>query len=449
MSQTIELVEYESRCVRAPAPTAADQELAERLSVDGDLEPRLEVRWLASGKVEVKASSWVGVVRFSALEIRVVPKLVGGTLAVLRMLEYTAGLRLIAHLPIEREVLANGTDLFELIVLLLVEEAKLLIRDGLVRDYRPVDDTLDVMRGRLRMRDQFLRRYGSFHKLDCHFDEYDGDVPENQLLSAALTAAGTRVQDPELRADTRHIASLLSGICDPRTRDPEWYSQRIHYGRRHVRYKSAHELAILVLRGLALTDLFGASSQRITAFMLNMNVIFERFVTRLVENSLAGSSLRASPQETFRAVIIDERSGRTYSSIRPDLVIVDTRTGRAVPIDIKYKLYETRKFSTGDIYQMFLYAYAIGNDTSIVTAGLIYPSATATSGPELQIKPAVGSTIARIRGVGLDVPSALDSLTGLAADSLHAAVLTVVREITGLGSDDQPSTSLVAAQSNG
>ena len=319
MIQTIELAEYESKRIKAAPPTASDLTLAEGLSSRGDLEPRLVVRWLTGDKVEVTASSWVGVVRFSALEIRVVPKLVGDALQVLRMLEYAAGVRLLAHLPVDRKLPANGSDLFELIVMLLVEETKLLIRDGLIRDYRPVDDTLEVMRGRLRIREQFLRRYGTLHRLECHFDEYDGDVPENRLLAAALTAASRRVQDRDVRMNTRMMADVLSDICVPHTLDPEEYVRKIVYGRRNVRYRPAHELAVLVLRGLALTDLFDTSSGRITAFMLDMNVIFERFVTRLVENSLVGSSLRVSSQSTFRAVILDDSTGRTYSSIRPDL----------------------------------------------------------------------------------------------------------------------------------
>jgi 5-methylcytosine-specific restriction enzyme subunit McrC len=446
MIHRIELAEYESICIRAAPPTAADLTLSERLSTRVDLEPRLVVRWLTGGKVEVTASSWVGVVRFSSLEIRVVPKLVGNALGVLRMLEYAAGVRLIARLPIDRELPANGSDLFELIVMLLVEETKLLIRDGLIRDYRPVDDTLEVMRGRLRLREQFIRRYGTLHRLECHFDEYDGDVPENQLLAVALAAASRKVQDHDVRISARIVAEAFSDICFPTTRDPDAYSQKIVYGRLNARYRSAHELAVLVLRGLALTDLFDTSSGRITAFMLDMNVIFERFVTRLVENSLAGSSLRVSSQSTYRAVILDDRTGRTYNSIRPDLVVVDTESGAAVPIDLKYKLYDTKKYSSADIYQLFLYAYTIGGETSSRAAGLIYPTTKATFGRGLRIQPAAGAASARIRGAGLNVPKVLNSLCGAAADTLHASVLEMILQITGLGASVDGGRELTSSR---
>ena len=103
-----------------------------------------------------------------------------------------------------------------------------------------------------------------------------------------------------------------------------------------------------------------------------------------------------------------------------------------MPIDVKYKLYDTRKYSSTDIYQLFLYAYTLGGEASSRTAGLIYPTTKTTFGPALRIKPAAGSAAARIHGAGLNVPAALNSLSGAAADTLHAAVLEMIRQITGL-----------------
>ncbi|OBY31836.1 McrC family protein [Mycolicibacter kumamotonensis] len=431
MVETIELAEYETRFARAQ-PTTDDARLADRLSAHGDASARLDVRWLANNRVEIRASSWVGVVRFSGFEVRIVPKLAGGALRVLQMIEYTNGVRLLTHLPREQQLPANGNDLFELIVMALIHATRSLIRDGLIRDYRPMDDTLTVMRGRLRVRDQFLRRYGSFHRLECQFDEYDGNIPENQLLAAALTASATCVRNDRLRTDARILAGQLADICEPPTRDPEWYFQRIHYGRRNKPYQPAHDLARLVLNGLALSDLTIPSSQRVTAFLLNMNTLFERFVTRLVNDSLNDSPLRAAVQSGFRSVIIDDTTGNAYSAIRPDLVVVDTQTGDRAPVDIKYKLYDTKKLDTADIYQLFTYAYALGGGEYARRAGLIYASTTSTTGPALRIMPAAGVTDARIYGVGIDIPRILEALGTLDPQPVYAEVRSIVQQLTGL-----------------
>lgn len=432
------LHEYDSREIDCPPTTSGDLRLAADLAAGGELAPRIDVEWLLGGKMRVTTYSWVGVVRFAAVEIRVVPKLIGGTLPVLRMIEYAEGIRLIARLPTDRPLPADGTDLFDLIVMLLTEEVKALIRNGLIRDYRPVEESLDVLRGRLRIREQYLRRYGQLHRIECAFDEYDGDVPENQLLAAALQAAETRVGDLDVRNSARAFGGVLREICDVRTRDADWYTRTIRYGRRNARYRPSHELAKLVLKGLALTDRVDRSTLHLTSFMIDMNAIFERFVTKLVANSLANTALRARAQQTVRAVIVDEESGDTYSTIRPDITVEDAANGRTVPIDVKYKLYDSaKKVSTADIYQLFVYAYAVGGLADLPRAALIYPATSSVSGPALYVKPLATATPARIRGVGLDVTAALEAVNGPTEPLLHAQVYAMVQEVTGLHSDSK------------
>ena len=147
--------------------------------------------------------------------------------------------------------------------------------------------------------------------------------PKTSCLSAALTVAARHVDDTDLKTDARRLAHTLANICEPKTRDADSYVRRIHYGRRNARYRPAHELAILVLRGLAIADLFDTSSGRITALTPNMNTVFEEFVSRLVADSLEGSGLEVSAKESLSAVIVDDDTGNTYSTLRPDLVVLN------------------------------------------------------------------------------------------------------------------------------
>jgi 5-methylcytosine-specific restriction enzyme subunit McrC len=435
------LGEYETRVIDCPRPTPEDKRLARELAAGGVLAPRLDIDWLDGGQVKVTTHSWVGVVRLSAVEIHVLPKLVGGNLCVLRMIEYAGGFRLLKRLPTDRTLPEQGADLFDLIVTLLIEETKALIRDGLIRDYHPIDDSLDVLRGRLRVRDQVLRRYGQLHRIECSFDEFDGDVPENQLLAAALQAAAPRARDLDVRNGARTFGGVMNEVCEARSRDADWYDGRIRYGRRNERYRAAHELAKLVLRGLALTDRADKPALNLTSFMIDMNAIFERFITRLVINSCEGTPLRVRAQKSVRAVILDEETGDTYSNIRPDLLIEDTTTGHTVPVDVKYKLYGVaKKVSSADIYQSFVYAYAVGGDSGDPRAGLIYPAAISISGPALFIKSLAGAKPARIRGAGIDVPAALDAIGTPTEESVNDRIRLAISEVTGLPGIHQGST---------
>lgn len=248
----------------------------------------------------------------------------------------------------------------------------------------------------------------------------------------ALHAAISRVRDIDVRKNARVFAGVLDEVCVVPSRESDWYQRRIHYGRRNARYRPAHELAKLVLDGLALDDRLDGSIADTTSFMVNMNAIFERFVTRLAIDALADTELRAQPQQTMRTVIVDEVSGQTYSTIRPDLVIEDPTNGRTVPIDVKYKLYDTTKLSSTDIYQAFVYAYAVDVGTATPRAGLIYPSVTAVDGPALYVKPSAGANPARIRGAGLDVVSILEHLGNEEHSVVHEQIRAVIRTVTGL-----------------
>jgi 5-methylcytosine-specific restriction enzyme subunit McrC len=167
--------------------------------------------------------------------------------------------------------------------------------------------------------------------------------------------------------------------------------------------------------------------------MLDMNRLFERFVTRLVRDSLPVSGLTVAEQRRVRAVIRDDRTGCTYSTIRPDLLIEDSRAEQGVPVDIKYQLHADTKIAAGDVYQLFLYGYVHGTDAASRRAGLIYPATCPAAGPALSIHTVVGPTAARITGVGVDVPAVLELISAGDTKTLRATVRAVVGAVTGLG----------------
>ena len=251
------LKEYERCEVECDSPSDADIRLAKGLGAGGDVEARLGVTWLSGGKVALEAKSWVGRVRLSNMRVQVEPKFVGGSLQVLRMLEYAAGVRMLKRLPVEDELPEQGRDLFDLICLLLSAEALDISRDGLLRNYRQTSDSLEFMRGRMRYRDQYLRRFGQLDRIHCDFDEYDTDNAENQFVAAALQVARQRAGDPSVRTRARRMSAIFDEACAPLSRRAADYRRALVYDRRNSRYRAAHELAALVLDVVAFDDLFG------------------------------------------------------------------------------------------------------------------------------------------------------------------------------------------------
>lgn len=426
-----ELGENEHHRFEACPPNQADLDLADRLMVD-ESNPKVVVRWLVNGTVDVTTTSYIGTVRFSRLDLHVVAKLAGGALPVLRMIEYASGVDLLKRLNALAPMPAADADLFDLICLLLAEEAGFLVRDGLLQDYRVEDDTLDVLRGRLRVRDQWLKRFGRLDKLECQFDEYDADIPENQLIAAALRAARARTTGGELRARLGRLASIFSEACLAPSSDPDWYERVIQYGRRNERYRAAHELAKLVLRGLSFSGFFDPEGTSVSAFLIDMNKVFEKFVTRLVSDALATTPFCVYEQHKLKATIRDDRTDRSYATIRPDLVIKGPVGDNRVPLDVKYKQYDLKKVSTSDIYQSFLYGYALQRDSNDRRSGILYASDGDKPGTRLSIRSAGGEVGGRFVAAGLNIPAALAALAGPGREPMLAKVRTLLADMTGL-----------------
>ncbi len=270
--------------------------------------------------------------------------------------------------------------------------------------------------------------------MPASFDEYDSNTPDNQLLAAGLDAARRHARDRDIRFSASGLEALLQEACEPPTTDADWYERAILYTRRNASYRPAHELAKLLLRQLAFDDLFNSGDRGVTAFMINMNTVFERFMLRLVTEAFAGSgSVRATSHQRLRAVIRYETNGRTYTTIDPDLVIEDLSTEARVPLDVKYKLYDSKKLAVGDIYQTFLYAFALGKG-ELHRSGIIFPATSTVTGPTLTIRQLDGPISARIGALGVDVSRMLDQLEGPEHQDLLAAVRTAIEALIGLGS---------------
>ncbi len=368
---TSELGAYQRIRQPAPPPTDADLRLADRLA--DPQSPRLQLRWLANGDIDITASEWVGVLRLSTLDIHITPKYVGGSRRLLKMLDFANDTKLARQLPNTRPLDATGEHLPELLCQLLAQSTHAVLRHGLRRSYRPESDDLPVLRGRLDHRAQLLRRFGQLDRLVCHFDEHDTDNTDNQLLCAALHAARPLATSDETRTDLARLHAVFLEACSPPTRESDWYRHRIVYSRLNERYRDAHDIAYLILDHLAFDDLFQTTGPvNVNAFLIDMNAVFERFVTKLLA-AAAGPHLQIDSQHRLHARITDANTGRTYATLVPDLIVRCHEPARTTPVDIKYKLYSDHKLTTSDIYQAATYAHALATADVDARAAIIYP----------------------------------------------------------------------------
>lgn len=299
----------------------------------------------------VTAQYAVGVVRRGDLTVRVTPKI--GIVRVLSLLARAygvAGLRTDS----ERVGLAADADLSSVLALLYSYEAAAAMAAGPLRGYRTEDQTLPVLRGRLRIREQHLRRFGLPVPLEVTVDEWTLDTDDNRRLrAAAQRLLALPDVPPSARQGLLRLDRMLNDArVPPRgTSWAPWVATRLN-----ARLHRLLHLADVVLTHASVEHEPGDTTTR--GFVVNMAWLFETLITRLLNERTQG----LAPQNTMA---LDQKARLT---IRPDLVWY----GAAGPVavgDTKYKLLDEKgNFPNSDAYQLVTYCARLG----LSTGHLIY-----------------------------------------------------------------------------
>ena len=296
-----------------------------------------------AGHWRVTARNYVGSINVAGLQVLVQPKIPLRNLFLL----LEVGLR---EQDWEDEAVLFETtgDLLPALVSFFARTTETTLARGLYHSYWEQRDRLIAMRGRIDITRQ-LARPGIVIPVACQFTDFTADLIENSYLKAAvsrsLRVAG--VQPIDRRRLMQHLVTL-EDVGDVRHDHTNY--DRVVFTRLNEHYKPALRLARLVLANLTLQDAIGATQA--SSFMVDMNELFERFITERLQRALRG---RLDAKSQHRDKLDRERT----VPIRPDLVFSSDGSARFV-VDIKYKL--TDDVATGrnpDYYQLLAYTTAL------------------------------------------------------------------------------------------
>ena len=295
-----------------------------------------------SGRWQVSAHDYVGSINVAGLQVLVRPKIPLRNLFLL----LEVGLRdRDWHEDFVRFEATGG--LLPAFVSFFARTTETTLARGLYHSYREQHDRLIALRGRIDIARQFTQP-GLAIPTACRFTEFTADLIENSFLKAAvsrsLRVAG--VQAIDRRRLMQHLVTL-EDVADVRHHHSD--HDRVVFSRLNEHYRPALSLARLVLANLTLQDTVGETQA--SAFMLDMNELFERFVTQRLRRALRG---RLEVKDQHR----DKLDVDGTVAIKPDLLLRSGGTPKFVG-DIKYKL--TDETATGrhpDYYQLLAYATA-------------------------------------------------------------------------------------------
>ncbi|WP_428115001.1 McrC family protein [Candidatus Poriferisodalis sp.] len=314
------------------------------VSVQPDVEP---------GWWRMSAQQWVGAFTVDDLRVIVRPKIKPENLFVL----LEVGLPPEAWRQ-EAADYASTNELLPALVSFFARTAETTLARGLFHHYRRQEDDLLALRGRIDFVRQF-RRGGVLVPMACSWDEFTADVDENRCLrTAARQALRVPGVPNEDRRRLRRVLAALDGVDEPAAPTALERLGRVQFTRLNEHYRPGLKLARLILANFTLQDRHGDTAA--SAFMLDMNQLFEDFVTARLQRELRGRLEVAAQRSLYLDV---DRQVR----IRPDLTF--RRSGQTVGVaDIKYKFGAAEsRFDDdetagrhGDYYQLLAYTAGLG-----------------------------------------------------------------------------------------
>ena len=251
----------------------------------------------------------------------------------------------------ERFGFEDASTLVEALVPALATAAHRAFARGLLHGYRTEEESLHTVRGRIRINEQIRRRFGISVPVEVRYDDFTDDVLANRLVKAAAARLGQLRIRPESRRDLSGITARLDNVSlieFPPSAVPE-----LKFDRLNAHYREVVTLARLILRHAAIENERG--TVRATGFLMNMNVVFQEFVTRALREALRVSERTLWSDKGLPRIALDQ-DGKVR--LEPDLSWWNGRTCTFVG-DAKYKRVEDRRVPNADLYQLLAYTIAL------------------------------------------------------------------------------------------
>jgi len=259
---------------------------------------------------------------------------------------------------------APGIEVLRFLARRLVSLLSERVAAGLHRSYAEKTGEGPYLQGRLDVAAQLREGTARRDMLHCHRDDFTADVPCNQVPRATLELLlRSGLIDEPLGTVLRQSLQTLDGISAT-VLTPEVFT-RAAADRTVADYRPLLDLCRLLAEGLQPSA--GKSPAPGPTFLLDLERVFERYVTRGVVEAFAGDN-RYRVAEQFWYAASEPVAGQTDLLLCPDVTIWE---GEQVPcvVDAKWKQLPPEGRLTGDFYQVLAYCAGLGTRRAI----LVYP----------------------------------------------------------------------------
>ena len=349
-------------------------------------------------KYDLTPGSTVGAVEVGDVSVVIEPKI--GISPLISLACYAIGKVKFQDTDVD---LPEQTALPDALALALSAAARRAFGRGLLHGYLMQEEALQTVRGHIRFNDQIRKRFGIPLPVEVRYDEFTDDIVANRLVKAAVARlGGLRLRSRKARTGLGWVWAMLDNVSlmDYRPKGvPE-----VKFDRLNEHYRSVLALARLILRHGAFES--GRGEVRAQGFLMDMNVVFQEFVTVALREMLGVSegAFKEGEIPSLDVPVVDEKG---KISLRPDLVW--RVGGRCVFVgDAKYKRIKDERIPNADLYQMLAYVTASGLHGGM----LIYAKEEGESGGTIYRVRNSGKELKELHVVALDLEGDLSAILG-------------------------------------
>lgn len=243
----------------------------------------------------------------------------------------------------ETELKRKNNSILDLYYELFIDEVFILLKRGLIKQYRKSEGNVNVLKGRLQFSKNIQLNSIRKDRFYTYHQTYDQNYIFNQILLKAIDILIQTSTSCQILDSARKMRVMMSAISlrDFHATDFE----KIRWNRKTEAYRKAINIAQLIILNYA-PDI-KAGKENMLAILFDMNKLWEEYVFRILQIANREGKYKLSFQSSMRFW--------ETKTIRPDIVIESIETGNIFVVDTKWKMIPSNNPSDDDLKQMYAY----------------------------------------------------------------------------------------------
>jgi len=257
-------------------------------------------------------------------------------------------------------------DFFEFLISYFLDDLGELLASHFYHEYQIHYADIPRVKGKIRIHQQALKLPSQLHQFSCKYNDFSINNSINRVIKAALRRLQYLSKSEDNKKRAFFFYSMLGEVADENITPS--YLSRIHFNRLNECYKGIIEFCSMILFGSIYT--MGGGQRHYYALIFDMNLTFEKYITRLLRNSLIDFDFDYQEKIHLASELpAISNYTRNKKQLIPDIIV--RRNGEASAIiDTKYKLNLSNGYiKNADLYQMMAYCIAKESDKGL----LLYP----------------------------------------------------------------------------